>query len=142
MRFLRCVFYIPPTYSASVECLNHRPTPHTNLISSQPQETAQLEAKAFELEQQTTFVAEAKSVLDSWIRYEAQVKQRQQRELAETLIAKVKKELETPANLQKILQQSVQDVESTFLYPLWFKLFTDGVGHYRNYRQGLSYGVE
>lgn len=78
------------------------------------QETAQLEAKAFELEQQTNFVAEAKSVLDSWVRYEAQVKQRQQKELAESLIAKVKKELENPRTLQQILQQSVADVESTY----------------------------
>jgi len=56
--------------------------------------------------------AEAKSVLDSWVRYEGQVKQRQQRELAESVIAKVKKELENPKALQQILQQSVADVES------------------------------
>jgi F-type H+-transporting ATPase subunit b len=49
------------------------------------------------------------------VRYEGQVKQRQQRELAETIIAKVRKELENPKNLQTILQQSIQDVESTFL---------------------------
>lgn len=81
------------------------------------QETAQLEAHAFQLEQQTTFAAEAKSVLDSWVRYEAQVKQRQQRELAESLIAKVKKELENPKTLQSILQQSLLDVESMFTPP-------------------------
>jgi F-type H+-transporting ATPase subunit b len=76
------------------------------------QETAKLEAKAFEIEQHTQFVSEAKSVLDSWVRYEAQVKQRQQKELAEALIAKVRKELETPRVLNQILQQSVADVES------------------------------
>ena len=72
-----------------------------------------MEAKAFELEQRTQFAAEAKSVLDSWVRYEAQVKQRQQKDLAETLIAKVKKELENPKFLNQILQQSVADVERT-----------------------------
>lgn len=76
-----------------------------------------LEAKAFELEQQTMFAAEAKSVLDSWVRYEAQVKQRQQKELAESLITKVKKELENPKTLQMILQQSLLDVESMFFHP-------------------------
>lgn len=76
------------------------------------QETAQLEAQAFELEQRTQFASEAKAVLDSWVRYEAQVKQRQQKELAETLIAKVKKELESPKTLNQILQQSIADVES------------------------------
>ncbi len=51
-------------------------------------------------------------MLDSWVRYEGQVKQRQQRELAQSIIAKVQKELENPKTLQQILQQSVLDVES------------------------------
>lgn len=76
------------------------------------QETAKLEAQAFELEQQTALAAEAKTVLDSWVRYEGQVKQRQQKELAASVIAKVHKELENPKVLQQILQQSVADVES------------------------------
>lgn len=78
-------------------------------------ETARLEARAFELEQKTALAAEAKQVLDSWIRYEGQVKQRQQKELAETIIGKVTKELESPKILQQILQQSVADVESKSL---------------------------
>ncbi len=36
---------------------------------------------------------------------------RQQRELADTVIAKIQKELENPKVLQQILQQSVADVE-------------------------------
>lgn len=76
------------------------------------QETAKLEAEAFELEQKTALAAEAKTVLDSWVRYEGQVKQRQQKELAASIIAKVQKELENPKVLQQILQQSVADVES------------------------------
>ncbi|MCJ1396400.1 atp4 subunit B of the stator stalk of mitochondrial F1F0 ATP synthase [Xylographa bjoerkii] len=74
-------------------------------------ETATLEAKAFELEQNTALAQEAKQVLDSWVRYEGQVKQRQQRELADSIIAKITKELENPKTLQQILQQSVADVE-------------------------------
>ena len=50
-------------------------------------------------------------MLESWVRYEGQVKQRQQRELADTIMAKVAKELENPKVLQQILQQSVADVE-------------------------------
>ena len=75
------------------------------------QETAKLEAEAFELEQKTALAAEAKTVLESWVRYEGQVKQRQQKELADSIIAKVTKELENPKVLQQILQQSVADVE-------------------------------
>lgn len=74
-------------------------------------ETAELEAKAFELEQRVQFTSEVKSVLDSWVRYEAQVKQRQQKELAEALINRAKKELESPTTLRNILTQSVADVE-------------------------------
>ena len=78
------------------------------------QETAKLEAQAFELEQKTAIAHEAKTVLDSWVRYEGQVKQRQQRELAESIIAKIEKELESPKTLKSILDQSVADVERAF----------------------------
>ncbi|KAF2146734.1 uncharacterized protein K452DRAFT_262803 [Aplosporella prunicola CBS 121167] len=74
-------------------------------------ETAKLEAQAYEMEQKTALAAEAKTVLDSWVRYEGQVKQRQQRELAESVIAKIEKELENPKTLKQILDQSVADVE-------------------------------
>jgi F-type H+-transporting ATPase subunit b len=52
------------------------------------------------------------------VRYEGQVKQRQQQELAQSIIAKIQKELENPKVLQQILQQSVADVESKSL-PSW-----------------------
>jgi F-type H+-transporting ATPase subunit b len=40
------------------------------------------------------------------------VKIRQQKELSESIVAKIQKELENPKVLQQILQQSVADVES------------------------------
>lgn len=83
----------------------------TKSLFAVSKETAELEAEAFELEQRTALAAEAKTVLDSWVRYEGQVKQREQRELAASVIAKVKKELENPKVLQQILQQSVTDIE-------------------------------
>lgn len=64
------------------------------------------------MQQRTALAHEAKAVLDSWVRYEGQMKQREQQELAETVMAKVAKELENPRVLQQILQQSVADVES------------------------------
>lgn len=80
-------------------------------LTESSQETARVEAQTYELEQKTALAAEAKSVLDSWVRYEGQVKARQQRELAETVIAKIEKELEDPKTLKKILDQSVADIE-------------------------------
>ena len=67
------------------------------------------------MEQKTALAAEARNVLDSWVRYEGQVKQRQQRELADSIVGKIEKELEDPKVLQRILNQSVQDVESELL---------------------------
>jgi len=83
----------------------------TKSLFAVPKETAQLEVQAYELEQQTALAAEAKAVLDSWVRYEGQVKLKQQKELAESVIAKVRKELENPKTLSTILQQSITDVE-------------------------------
>ncbi|KAF2013266.1 hypothetical protein BU24DRAFT_442407 [Aaosphaeria arxii CBS 175.79] len=83
----------------------------TKTLFEVSKETAKLEAQAYELEQKTAIAHEAKAVLDSWVRYEGQVKQRQQRELAESIIAKIEKELENPKTLKQILDQSVADVE-------------------------------
>lgn len=71
-----------------------------------------MEAQAYEMEQRAAITAEAKKVLDSWVQYEGQVKQREQRELAQAVISRIQKELQNPKMLQSILQQSVADVES------------------------------
>ena len=42
------------------------------------------------------------------------MKARQQRELAETIIGKIEKELENPKVLDQILKQAVSDVESKY----------------------------
>ncbi|EEY18599.1 ATP synthase subunit 4 [Verticillium alfalfae VaMs.102] len=95
--------------------LDQARTDHTKAVQVRidevSKETAKLEAQAFELEQKTALATEAKTVLDSWVRYESQVKQRQQKELAESIIAKVQKELESPKALQQVLAQSITDVE-------------------------------
>ncbi|KAJ5999974.1 ATP synthase subunit 4 [Penicillium waksmanii] len=83
----------------------------TKQLFAVSKETAQLESQAYELDQRTALASEAKQVLDSWVRYESQVKQRQQKELADSIIGKIQKELENPKVLQQILQQSVADVE-------------------------------
>jgi len=81
------------------------------LVFAVSKETAQLEHQAYELRQKVDVTAEAKAVLDSWIRYEGQVKARQQQEIADAVIAKVEKELENPKVLDQILKQAVSDVE-------------------------------
>lgn len=64
---------------------------------------------------------EVKAVLDSWVRYEGQVKARQQKELADSVIAKIEKQLQDPKVLDQILKQSVSDVEREYLTRVQFK---------------------
>lgn len=75
-------------------------------------ETVELEAQAFVTKQKVDFAHEAKSVLDSWVRYESQVRQREQQELAKSVIANIQKEISNPKFQQSVLQQAVADVES------------------------------
>ncbi|SCU84893.1 LADA_0D04478g1_1 [Lachancea dasiensis] len=86
----------------------------TKVLFDVSKETVELEAKAFELKQKVDLATEAKSVLDSWVRYEASVRQLQQQQLTETVIKKVTAELANPKFQDKVLQQSVADVEKLF----------------------------
>ena len=98
-----------------------------SILTPYKQETAQLEHQAYELQQKVDVTAEAKAVLDSWVRYEGQVKARQQQEIADAVMAKVEKELENPKVLDQILKQAVQDVESkcpVLTHPFTARLLT------------------
>ena len=77
-------------------------------------DTAKVEAEVFELQQKVDFAAEAKSVLDSWVRYEASQRQREQKQMADTITAKVREEIKNPRLQQQLLQQSIADVESNY----------------------------
>lgn len=74
-------------------------------------ETVHLEAKAFELSQVVAAQQQAKSVLDSWVRYESALRQREHAYLADTVISKAKKELLLPKMQQQILDQSIKKIE-------------------------------
>jgi F-type H+-transporting ATPase subunit b len=76
-------------------------------------DTAKVEAEVFELQQKVDFAAEAKKVLDSWARYEASQRQREQKQMADSVTAKIREELKNPRLQQQLLQQSIADVERT-----------------------------
>ncbi|KAJ1923318.1 atp4 subunit B of the stator stalk of mitochondrial F1F0 ATP synthase [Tieghemiomyces parasiticus] len=59
-------------------------------------ELAQMESQIFELKQRVAYAAEAKSVLDSWVRHEANIREREQKELATSVIEKSRQELMKP----------------------------------------------
>lgn len=75
------------------------------------QETAELEHETFRLKQQAAIAAEIKSVLDSHVRHEAQLREQEQRDLVQTVLSNVQKQL-TDKKLQRdILLSSVAEVE-------------------------------
>lgn len=88
--------------------------PTTKALFELSKETAALEAESFELKQKVGVASEAKSVLDSWVRFEAQVRQLEQEQLSATVISKVQSDLKDPKFQDKILSQAVADIEKLF----------------------------
>ncbi|KAI9032689.1 hypothetical protein CLU79DRAFT_825499 [Phycomyces nitens] len=75
-------------------------------------ETAELEAEAFTLKQQVAVAHELKTTLDSWVRHEASIREREQKQLAAFLIEKIQKDLQDPKVQQQILDQAVLDIQA------------------------------
>lgn len=88
--------------------------PTTKSLFAVSKQTVELEAKAFELKQKVDVAAKAKEVLDSWVRYEASVRQREQEDLAKAVISKVEKTLQDSKVQDQILKQAVADIEKVF----------------------------
>ncbi|KAI9260757.1 hypothetical protein BDA99DRAFT_483326 [Phascolomyces articulosus] len=74
-------------------------------------ETAQLEAEAFALKQQVAVAQEVKGTLDSWVRHETNLREREQKQLAAYLIEKIQQDLKDPKIQQQILDQAVVDIQ-------------------------------
>lgn len=88
--------------------------PTTKALFSISKETAQLEAENFVLKQQLAVSHEAKSVLDSWVRFEQQQRALEQEQLAKSVIDKVNKSIENPKFQEKVLAEAVTEVERLF----------------------------
>ncbi|CAG8500083.1 4704_t:CDS:2 [Funneliformis mosseae] len=83
----------------------------TKALFAMSKETATLEAEAFELKQKAAATAEVKAVLDSWVRYEASLREREQKALSDYVIEHVKQQLNDPRMQQELLNESVHEVE-------------------------------
>jgi F-type H+-transporting ATPase subunit b len=79
------------------------------------QETAKLEAERFVQQQKVAVASEVKAVLDSWVRYEQQLKESEQAELTKTVIEKVLGSIKDEKTQRDILLSSVAEVESELL---------------------------
>merc|ERR1711964_971015 len=83
----------------------------TKCLYDLAKETVQAEKEAFELKQKTQLAAEVKQVLDSWVRYEAQERDAEQRLLTETVIEKVTQTLRDDKTQKQILDGAVAEIE-------------------------------
>lgn len=75
------------------------------------QETATLEAENFTLRQQTALTAEAKAVLDSWVRHEQTVREGEQADLVKTVQSNVLKALADQKTKKDLVASAVADLE-------------------------------
>ncbi|KAF8997856.1 hypothetical protein BDQ17DRAFT_835656 [Cyathus striatus] len=74
-------------------------------------ETAKLEAATFVQQQKVAVASELKSVLDSWVRYEQQVKENEQAELTRAVINKVLASVKEDKTQKEILASAVAEIE-------------------------------
>ncbi|GAA5845716.1 hypothetical protein JCM3766R1_001147 [Sporobolomyces carnicolor] len=75
-------------------------------------QTAELEHETFKLRQQAAVSADIKSVLDSWVRHEAQVREQEQKDLVESVLSSVQKQLGDKKLQKDILLSAVAEVET------------------------------
>jgi len=83
----------------------------TQGLFSVSKETAQLEAESFVQGQKVALAAEAKAVLDSWVRFEQQAKEAEQAELAKSVIAKVMASVRDEKTQREILNGAIAEIE-------------------------------
>lgn len=88
--------------------------PVTKSLFALSKETLELESRAFKLNQEVEIAARAKEVLDAWVRYETNVRQREQAALAESVISDVRSALSDRATQDKILAQAIAETERVF----------------------------
>ena len=84
---------------------------YTHIPTQSQQETARLESENFVKQQNIAVAAELKSVLDSWVRYEQQEKEREQADLTKSVIDKVVASLRDEKVQRDILVNAVAEIE-------------------------------
>lgn len=82
----------------------------TKALFEVSKETARLEHESFALRQRVQLASEIKSTLDSWVRFEAQQREDEQRQLVAGVIDKVQKGLSDPQLQKDILASAISDV--------------------------------
>ena len=104
LRSVKSKLQLPPPVDISLFYL-------LTYIPTYKQETARLESENYVQQQKIAVAAELKSVLDSWVRYEQQVKEREQADLTKSVIDKVIASLKDDRVQKDILVNAVAEIE-------------------------------
>ncbi|RKP25458.1 putative H+-transporting two-sector ATPase chain b precursor, mitochondrial [Syncephalis pseudoplumigaleata] len=83
----------------------------TKNLFAMSKEMAEMDAQIFELKQKAALSAEIKGVLDSWVRHESALREREQRQIADQVMERVQAALKDPKTQNQILAQAIADVE-------------------------------
>ncbi|KAL7752473.1 atp4 subunit B of the stator stalk of mitochondrial F1F0 ATP synthase [Sorochytrium milnesiophthora] len=84
----------------------------TRTLFQMSREMTELEARAYELKQRTAYVGDIKNTLDGWVRYEASVREREQKKVAALVMEELTKRLADPKVQQDILNQSIAEIQA------------------------------
>ena len=85
--------------------------PLTKQLFELSRETAKLEAESFQTRQKVAIAAEAKAVLDSWVRFEQSQKAAEQDELVKSVVDNIMKNLGDEKVQKEVLAGAVAEVE-------------------------------
>lgn len=83
----------------------------TKSLYEMSREIARMEAEVYELKQQVTITNEARNLMDGWVRYEASVREKQQKNAVQAVIDQVLKQIEDEDVQKAIMNQALKDIE-------------------------------
>jgi len=83
----------------------------TTAMYGMSKEISRLEAEIYALRQETAFNQDVKATLDGWVRYEASVREREQKELVRNLLERVEKKIHDPKFQDAYLHECLDGVE-------------------------------
>jgi F-type H+-transporting ATPase subunit b len=86
----------------------------TKNLYEMSREIARMEAEVYELKQSAAITNEARKLLDDWVRYEASVREKQQKNAVQSVIDKVLAQIEDEEVQKTIMNQALRDIESGF----------------------------
>ncbi|KAI9024046.1 hypothetical protein DFJ74DRAFT_62839 [Hyaloraphidium curvatum] len=83
----------------------------TKSLYEMSREIAKMEAEAYQLKQTVAITNEARNLLDGWVRYEASVREKQQKNAVQAVIDKVLAQIEDEEVQRQIMAQALRDIE-------------------------------